>query len=234
MKTLNAACQTTCHQNEKCLFYALEASEIEEIQKHAHFNSYKKNQAVFLQGNTPFGLYCLSSGKIKIVIVSGDGKESIVRLVGPGDILGHRSLFCGDTYNASAVALEDSVVCFYEKEFILNVIQKYPLISLKLLSRLSKEIGHEEMKNANLVHKNARERLAGLLINLKETYGTPDGSRNRLDIKLTREEMAAMIGTTHETLVRLFTEFKNENIINQEGKVIFIVDEKKLIEFSNA
>jgi CRP-like cAMP-binding protein len=78
-----------------------------------------------------------------------------------------------------------------------------------------------------------RERFAGLLMSFVESYGVHEPRGIRLDIKLTREEMAAMIGTTVETLVRLITEFKNEGIVVQEQKVIYIINQKKLIEFAN-
>lgn len=215
------------------IFEGLEDSVLKEVRERAIPNTYKKNQAVFIQGNYPYGVFCARSGKLKIVIVNKEGKESIVRLVSAGDVFGHRSLLSGQAYHASAITLEDSVICFFEKEFILRVIKEQPLLAFNFLTQLSEEVGLAETNNSTLVHRNARERLAGLLMTLKESYGVQELKGIRLDIKLTREDMAAMIGTTHETLVRLFTEFKNEEIIVQDGKVIFIINENKLSEFAN-
>jgi CRP-like cAMP-binding protein len=206
---------------------------LNEIADRAIVNTYKKGQTIFMQGNNPYGIFCVRSGKIKIVNTNKEGKESITRLVSVGDVFGHRSLLSGQAYHASAKTLEDSVVCFFEKDFILRLIKEHPLLAFNFLAQLSEEVGIAETKNSTFVHKNARERLGGLLINLKESYGVSDLKGIRLEIKLTREDMAAMIGSTHETLVRLFTEFKNEEIIIQEGKVIFIINEKKLNEFAN-
>jgi CRP-like cAMP-binding protein len=216
------------------IFRCLDRSICEEIDRHAVYNNYKKNQAIFLQGNIPFGLYSVRSGRIKNVIVNNDGKESILGIIGPGNIFGQRSLFTDENYNSSAIAIEDTLVCFHEKEYFFSLIKKYPSIALELLTQISYEMGITENNTVNLVHKNARERLALLLLDLQKSYGKPEGDKIRLDIKLTREEMAAMIGTTHETLVRLFTEFKNEQIILQDGKTIFIIDLNKLKIFSNA
>ena len=201
--------------------------------KNSILNNYSKGQAIFLQGNQPFGMFCVHSGKIKILNVNNDGKESIVRLATGGDILGHRALFSNEAYNASAITLEDSIITFFSKEFIFNVIKEHPAIALNIISLLSHTMGTAEIYSTTLVHKNVRERLAGLLFSLIRSYGIKEADRIRLDIRLTREEMAAMIGTTHETLVRLFTEFRNEEIIEQEGKIIFIINEKKLIEFAH-
>lgn len=234
MKQLNLTSNMAHENKDNSIFKSLEKSELDEINRNGICNSYKKNQAIFLQGNIPFGIYYIHTGKIKNIIVNDEGKESILGIAGPGDLVGQRSLFSKENYNASAIAIEESVVCFFEKEFFFSTIKKFPIITLNLLSQISYDMGIMEMNNVNLVHKNARERLALLLIDLKDTYGVTEAERIRLDIKLTREEMAAMIGTTHETLVRLFTEFKNEQIIIQEGKVIYIINSAKLKTFSNA
>lgn len=195
--------------------------------------SYKRGQTIFTQGHPPRGLYCLSSGKIKIVLVSSEGKESISRLVIAGDIFGARTLFSNENYVSSAIALEDSTVNFFEKELIFDLISKFPVLAVSFLKLLSKGMGAAEAQNQLLVHCNVRERLAGLLLKLKDSVGVAEGDRTILDIRLTREEMATMIGTTHESLARLVTEFKNERIITQEGKSLIIINSEKLKEFAN-
>lgn len=234
MKKPPNSCQANCEGKEKCIFQRMGPSIWAEIEPHAIFNHYKKNQAIFLQGNFPNGIFCVHTGKIKILMVNNEGKESIIRIANPGTIIGHRALFSKEVYHASAIALEDSVVCFFHKEYILNLLKEQPILALELLAQLSESVGASDALSATLVHKNVRERLAGLLLKLKEEYGIQEGNNYRLNIKLTREEMAAMIGTTHETLVRLITEFKNEGIIIQDGKIIIIINDQKLIEFANA
>lgn len=233
MKKPDHLCRATCEGREKCIFLDVDSSTRDEIEQNAIFDTYKKNAIIFLQGGTPNGIYCVHSGKIKIVMVNNEGKESISRIANPGSIIGHRALFSGEVFHASAIALEDAVVVFFHKDYILNLLKLHPVVALKLLSQLSESVGTSDLFSANLVHKNVRERLAGQLLKLKEDYGVKENNHYRLNIKLTREEMAAMIGTTHETLVRLITELKNEEIIIQEGKIIIIINEKKLIEFAN-
>ena len=94
-------------------------------------------------------------------------------------------------------------------------------------------MGVAEKKLSSLHQKNVRERLAELLISLKASHGVKENGRWKLDIKLTREEMATMIGTANETLIRFMTEFKEAGIIEQEGKVIFIKDENELLNWAN-
>jgi CRP-like cAMP-binding protein len=197
-------------------------------------NKYKKGQTLFIQGNHPFGLYCIQSGNIKVTKTGNDGKESIVRIVTGGDVLGQRSLFTDDNYSATATAVEESIVCFFDKKSILKSIEKNPEIALKLIHKLSRDMGNAENKMASFHQKNVRERLAELLLSLKASHGVKgDDGKWQINLKLTREEMATMIGTANETLIRFISEFKDLGLIEQQGKIIHIIDEEELMNFAN-
>lgn len=228
----NVGCEH-CQSKQKGIFCQLEQAALTEVNHNKVMNSYKRGQTIFFQGNPPFGLYCINSGKIKVSKLGNDGKESIIRIAGPGDVLGHRSLFSNENYTATATVIEDAAICFLDKKFIYKAVEKEPTVALNLIQKLSKEMGTAEARSAALSQKNVRERLAELLLMLKNTYGIQEGNRFRLDIKLTREEMASMIGTANETIIRFFSEFKDEKLIEQEGKIIFIIDENRLLEFAN-
>lgn len=191
-------------------------------------NFYKKGQTLFLQGNPAFGIFCINSGKIKISKIANDGKETILRIALPGDVLGHQNLFSEENYASTATVIEDAVVCFMDKNYMLKLISSEPTIAINIIRKLSREMTLVENQNAAMSHKNVRERLAELLIALQETYGVLEENRTRINIKLTREEMASMIGTANETIIRFISEFKEEGILEQEGKTIFILDQKKL------
>ena len=197
-------------------------------------NLYKKGQTLFFQGNPPYGLYCISDGTVKVSKIGNDGKESIVRMAKGGHLIGHRSLFTEDYYTATATALEDSTICFIDKKFIFKAVETKPAIAISIINKLSRDLGAAEKKVASLFQKNVRERLAELLLCLKESYGKKgeDGSWE-IGIKLTREEMASMIGVANETLIRFMTEFKDEEIITQKGKTIYVINEDKLIDFAD-
>lgn len=226
-------CQN-CPSKGKGIFCDLVDSDLNELSIHKVTNVYKKGQTLFVQGNHPFGLYCINSGNIKVTRTGSDGKESIVRVVTGGDVLGHRSLFTSDYYSATATAIEDTKVCFIDKKYILKLIEDKPSVSLHLINKLSRDMGAAEGKLSSFHQKNVRERLAELILILKESHGEklPNGSF-KLNIKLTREEMATMIGTANETLIRFMSEFKDEGLIEQDGKSIIILDEERLVEWAN-
>lgn len=232
-KHQNISCES-CPSLTQGIFCALGSEELKNISEHKVSNKYKKGQTLFVQGTHPYGIYCISSGNIKLSKIGSDGKESIVRIVGRGDILGHRSLFTQDHYSATATAMEDSDVCFIDKKFIMKIMAEEPSVSLNIINKLSRDMGAAEERISSLHQKSVRERLAELLLLLKESHGSKTESGSwKLNLKLTREEMATMIGTANETLIRFMTEFKNEGLIGQEGKTIYILNEKELINWAD-
>lgn len=222
-----------CHNHGNSIFCELEDLALQEVSSQKIMNKYKKGQTLFHEGNPPYGIYCINSGKIKLTKTSSEGKDSIIRIVSPGEVLGHRSLFSNDNYRATATAIEDCDICFIDKKFIQKLIKQNPSVSLELIGKLTKAMGMVEDKVANFYQKNVRERLAILLFEFKDKYGVEENGHTRLDIKLTREEMASIVGVATETLIRFMSEFKDEGAISQKGKTMFIESEQKLKELGN-
>lgn len=234
MRQVNKAinCET-CPSKNDGIFCELNSPELQEVAKHKVNNTFKKGQTLFVQGNHPYGIYCVSTGNIKLTQMGPDGKESIIRIVSGGDVIGHRSLFTEDHYKATATALEDCSVCFIDKKFILKKIQENPSISMHIIEKLSRDMGAAEKKMASFHQKNVRERLAELLLILKESHGEEiSPGKWKLNIKLTREEMATMIGTASETLIRFISEFKDAGLLEQDGKTLIISNEEEIIDWA--
>lgn len=223
-----------CPSREKGVFCELEQLALDNLSHQKITNTFKKGQTLFVEGNPPYGLYCVSKGNVKITKMGTDGKDAIVRLASSGDVLGHRSIFTEQFYSATATAIEDTSVCFIDKKYIMKLVQNEPTVAMNLISRLGKDLGASESKIASYSQKNVFERICELLLLLKESHGVEEEpGKTRLDIKLTREELASLVGTATETLIRFISELKNEGAIEQSGKTMYIVNEKKLVEFAN-
>ncbi len=218
----------TCVSHSEGIFYGISGEAQQELNSKKVLSTQKRGQTLFLQGAPALGLYCIKAGKIKISKVSGDGREIILRILGPHDVLGHQNLLSNLTHEVTAKVIEDATVCFFERKNILSIMDKHPMIALNIVRRLSEEMALFEAQTAAMSYKNVRERLAELLLNLLNTYGVSDRSRFRLDVKLTREEMASMVGTAVETVIRFISDFKEEGILEQDGKIIYIVDVERL------
>lgn len=221
------------HLKAVSIFSNLSDSELDGVAKNGVSSIYKKGQTLFVQGNHPYGIFCINKGNVKLTKIGPDGKESIIRIVTIGDILGHRSLFANSIYSTTATAIDEVEVYFFEKKYILNLIENNMILAKNLINKLSIDMGIAENKLTSLHQKNVRERLAELLLSLKSSHGVKEGSSVKIDLKLSREEMAEMIGTAHETLIRILTEFKDANIIEQNAKMIYIKNEDELINWAH-
>nr|MBP6660142.1 Crp/Fnr family transcriptional regulator [Chitinophagales bacterium] len=160
-----------------------------------------------------------------------EGKEQIVRMAKPGDIIGYKALLSGDRYSATAAALEDCNVCFIPREIFLVILQKDASLSFEMMKLLSNELKRAEEKITHLAQKPVRERVAETILFLKETYGLD--TENQINVALSREEIANLVGTATETAIRLLSEFNKDHIIELNGKKIKILDQNKLVKTAN-
>lgn len=214
-------------------FLNLLSKENQKIGKYVINNNYKKGQTLFSQGNPSFGLFCLVEGKIKISHIGEDGSESILSIVSEGDPVELRSLFGEKKYFSTATALENCVVRFVDKKYILNAMESNSNVSNNIISHLCDEMKTAQTRIASMSHKNVRERLAEMLLSLKAAFGKKVNSQWMLDIKLSRTEMASMIGVASETLIRFLSEFRDDRLISEVGKKIFILDEQAMAKVAN-
>jgi CRP/FNR family transcriptional regulator, polysaccharide utilization system transcription regulator len=218
-------CQS-CDQRFTSVFCKAKQEFIEEI------NVYKKGQTLFNEGSYPFGVYCINEGKVKLSHLGDDGKEQIIRLLRGGDVLGYRALLSGERYSASAIVLEDTQVCFIPKELFISVLKNDAGLAFEMMKLLSDELHKAEVKLTHLAQKPIRERLAETLLFIKETYGyEADGVT--LNVRLSREEIANLVGTATESTIRLLSEFKKDGMVELEGKKIKILRQKELIRTAN-
>lgn len=227
----NADCNT-CRKRFTNVFCSPSNDSIDEVNATKICTPYKKGEYIFKEGTNPFGVFCVNKGKIKLVKTGNDGKEQIIRLAKPGDPLGYHSLLSGDRYNASAVALEECGVCFIPKELFLGILQKDSTLSLEMFKMLSDDVQKAELQITHLAQKPVRERVAEAILFIKETYGF-EADGKTVSASFSREDIANIVGTATETVIRLLSELNKDNIIQLQGKKIIILDLKKLISTAN-
>lgn len=233
MKTKEDNSCMNCNSLCSSIFNKLDKEVLNQSDKNKISNVFKKGQTLFLQGNPPFGVFCIKSGTVKVSQNTSEGKESIVRLSKAGDLVGHRSLLTNQSYQATATALEDTKVCFFDKAHIDQLIKDQPQIAFNLIHSMGQDLGEAEAKVSSFSKNTVRQRLAELLIFLAKNHGIIEGSRTKISLILKRDEMASLVGTASETLIRFMTELKKENLIEQDGKTIYLLDIERLIEFAD-
>ncbi|MCP5467903.1 MAG: Crp/Fnr family transcriptional regulator [Deltaproteobacteria bacterium] len=222
-----------CQSRGLGVFCQLSEEQLKQFNKHKTGNRYKKGQIIFYEDNQPFGLYCVFEGKIKLYKEGLDGKTQILRIVGPGDILGYRSLFAEEPYHATAEVLEDATICFVDKNFFFSTLDQDSQLSRNLIRKLSQQLRIAEGLATSLAHRSSRERMAELLLRLNEAYGIEERDTQRIALELSRAEIADMIGVTQETSIRLLSEFKKNKWINVQDRRIEILDLEAIEKTAN-
>lgn len=222
-----------CGARKDSLFCHLNTQELKQLDKAKTCNTYKKGQVIFNEGNQPMGLFCMQEGKVKIYKTGVGGREQIVRMARPGDFLGYRAFLSGESYSATAMAIADCTICFIDKQTIFNILKNDDKLPWAFMKFLCRELRTAEELVTEMAQKSVRERLAEDLIILSRKYGYDKTDSTLLNVSLSREELASFVGTATETLIRLLSDMKRENVIDIQGRKIKILDEKKLLEIAN-
>jgi len=222
----------TCGSKHKSIFCDISKSEVSELSDSKGCNLYNKGQVVFHEGNRTNGIYCVNKGKIKLFQIGSEGKEQIIRFAKEGDIIGYRALLSDEPLSASATSLEeDTAICFIPKQQVLKMITENPNFNFKLLKILSHELGETAKIITDLAQKPVRERLAETLLILKDTFELDD--EKNIQVKLSREELANIVGTATESVIRLLSEFKKDKLISLDGRTIKLLNIPELTRTAN-
>ena len=189
-----------------------------------HF--YKRGSIIYSEGDSAKGCYFLFSGVLKVFKTGLEGKEQIIRFAKPGDLIGFRSVLSQERACTSAKVIEDATVCFIPGKVLTKLIQENSNFAMELIQLTCKELDEANDYITDIAQKTVRERLAEILIQLETAFGlTEDGT---LKIALTREELANMVGTATESVIRLLSEFKSDQLIELNGRKIKILNTKAL------
>ncbi len=220
-----------CAMETGSLFKYLTADEIEKINYEKDFRQYRRGDILYHEGNRISGFYCINSGIIKVYKTGFDGKEQIIRFAKPGDIIAYRSVLSNEVACTSAKVIEDCQVCFIPSEILTSLVKTNPAYSLELLKLACHELGEANSFITDIAQKTVRERLAEILLLLVNDFGVDD--HDYLKIALTREELANIVGTATESVIRLLSEFKSDSLVELNGRKIRIMNIKGLEKISN-
>ncbi|TDM00519.1 MAG: Crp/Fnr family transcriptional regulator [Flavobacteriaceae bacterium] len=209
----------------------LDNTEKELLQKERKKLKLEKGEEIIQEGETPKGIYCIVKGTTKLFKVGFNGKEQILRFSKDGDVIGYRSILCQEIFGASASAMEEVEIEFIPKEIFLKLLESNSKLSFEFLKIISEELGEASRTITILAQKTVRERLAEVFLLLEKKLGT-DAS-GFINISLTREEVANLIGTATESAIRLISEFKTDELIEVNGRRIKLLDHQKLTKLGH-
>lgn len=210
------------------LFEELPPADLAAINKVTIERRYKKNMIVFMEGEPGEGFHYIKSGKVKIAQMAQDGREHIINILGPGEVFAEVLLFNRGSYPATAVAIEDSVIGIIKNSDLENVVTENSRIALHIIRVMSKKLIHAQMKIRTLALSDTFSRTAQVLMRLAKQYGQPAAGGIQIEIDMTRQELANLVGTTRETVSRVLSSMKKDKVIDLAEHNIIILDEKSL------
>ncbi len=218
----------TCPTLHLSVFKYFEPDSYSKLNKNKRKKSYKKGQIIFHEGHPAHVMYCINTGKVILYKFTSDGKRHISRIANPGDPLGHLAIFSNQPYSVTAEALEDTNLCYFDRKLIYPLLSENNDVTWNIVQKLTKELITAQNKTLDMANMSVRERVANLLLLLKEKYGKKSGEEILLDINLSREDMADLAGTSKESLVRTLSDFRSEHLIQTKKRQIFISSPIKL------
>jgi CRP-like cAMP-binding protein len=225
------SCNDGCLVRSNSIFKHLTPDELEKVTFDKSTEHYKRGSIIYREGSRINGCYCIQKGIIKVFKTGIDGKEQIIRFARTGDIIGFRSVLSNELACTTAEVLDDASLCYIPAETLVYLVKHNGNFSMELMQLTCKELGEANAYITDIAQKTVRERLAEILIHLKNDFGLDES--NILQISLTREELANIVGTATESVIRLLSEFKQDQLIELNGRKISILDEAGLIRIGN-
>ena len=220
-----------CALENNSIFKNLTREEAQQLNYEKDFRQYKRGEILYNEGNRISGFYCINSGIIKVYKTGFDGKEQIIRFAKPGDIIAYRSVLSSEPACTTAEVIEDCHVCFIQSELLISLIKANSAFSLDLMKLTCHELGEANSYITDIAQKTVRERLAEVLLQLIKDFGLDE--QKYLRISLTREELANIVGTATESVIRLLSEFKSDKLVELNGRKIKVLNTKGLEKISN-
>ncbi|MCG8411069.1 MAG: Crp/Fnr family transcriptional regulator [Bacteroidales bacterium] len=214
------------------IFKHLTPEEHTRINNEKVCNSFKRGSIIYHEGSRTNGFYCINSGVLKIFKTGIDGREQIIAFAKRGDVIGYRSILSNELACSSAKVIDDAVLCFIPGETLISLVKTNGNFSMAMMQQTCKELGEANSFITDIAQKTVRERLAEVLLYLKNIFDLDED--NILQVSLTREELANIVGTATESVIRLLSEFKHDKLIDLNGRKIKLIDIKRLEKISNA
>lgn len=222
---------TLCDLKQVSVFQGLSDEQLQLLYKSVTLRNYRPGDFVFTQGQPGEAVCFVVSGRVKIAVAAQDGREKIIKVMEPGHVFGEVVLFDGGPYPASAQAMDSCLVGVLRNEDLYALLREHADLAISLLQLLARRLKMAQRQLQDLALKDVYTRVAQLVFELAESEGVqlPCGSR-QLTLRLTREEMAQLAGTSRETLTRMLGELRQQGILTVDRNQVSIPNMARLRE----
>lgn len=210
------------------LFADLYGEELFELRPFLRPISYEKGSIIFEEGEPAFGVYLIERGKVKLAKRLASGHCQILKLAGPGEILGEGILFQAESYNAYAKTLEETKVHFIRTDDLLGFLKRHPAVAIKIIEKLALEIKGFQNKVLEASYEGGLEKVARILLAIAERWGKREDGGLYIGVELSRAELAEMAGLASETASRILSRLREREVLSLVKHKIIIKDEERL------
>lgn len=205
-------------------------TELQKLSKERKVLHYRKKEMIYMEGDEPAGIVFINKGKVKTFKTHEEGKELITSIHQEGQFIGYTDLIENDEYRESAEALEDCEVSIIPRQDFFALLYSNRDVAAKFIRMLSNNLHTTEERLMNLAYNSVRKRLADALIILQTRY-QKDG--NNIPFSVSREDLASIVGTATESVIRTLSDFKEEKLIDIKDKQIYILNSERLHRLKN-
>ena len=210
------------------LFDGISPSEMQEMEKITRMEEVKKRQPFYLPGDPSSNVYLLKRGRVKLANTAASGKEVTFDILEPGEVFGELEVLEGLPRETAAEALDDAMICVIRREDFDRYLTMHPNITVKLTKLIGLRLRRIQSRIEDLVFRDVPARLAHLLLELGKGDGAQEPRGIRIKAKLTHQEMANLIGCSRETVSATLGQFRDEGLLQLDGRTMTILDSKGL------
>jgi CRP/FNR family transcriptional regulator len=212
----------TCPVRGEHLFCNLSMNAGQRLNEIKSTAVYPRGAMLFIEGQQPRGVFVLCTGKVKLSTTSREGKTIITKLSEPGDMLGLNAVVSGRPYEVTSEMMEPGQANFVPRDSLLQMMRDFPEVAMRVAQQLSRNYftAYEEVRTLGLAISPS-EKFAKLLLSWS-TDGPQNDGASQLKLTLTHEEIGELIGTTRETVSRLFSDFKKKQLVQLKGATLVI------------
>lgn len=215
------------------LFASLREEDWEEVVGILNGLCYPRDAYLFFAGDPPAYLFIVWSGRVKLVRHSIDGRDVVLDVLGPGRLIGELAVFEGAPYSQTAQAMEDVAVITIARQDFLALLQRYPSVALAVINELVRRLRVANDLVQSLAVDRVERRIARALLRLAAHNGARRDHGLVIPVRLTRQDLADMTGTTVETAIRVMSRFRKQGLIVTQGGRIIIKDPEQLNQIAS-
>ena len=212
------------------LFADMSLEQLAPLVEMLERRTYRKGQVILRQGDEGDSLFVIVSGRVRIYTLSPEGHELSVMIGDPGDFFGEMAMLDGEPRSANAEAMQRTEVLLLQRRAFRHHLLAHPTAALHIIETLSQRLRRTTESAEELVSLNVPQRIARKLLELAERYGVDHGDGTLIDLDLSQEAIASLVGTTRESANRALSRWREQGIVQIERVRIRVLNPEKLEE----